>query len=700
MEYKRCSLCISSCESNNFQSNNFTWRLADFNFHTQCFENVQYLSPDWPDMDTYSPKRIYAPPHTIKQMKADVRYWDAFESDRLPLIRSDLATDIIPFELIFAPELKTISEISVEEVQGILFLGITLPEYVGEQFCLVLQNKSDLFEVLVCDINDFSLVDGKYRIKKLIHDLITTKTHLPLEQINKFDVFYSSASEISTREDESISGRLFYRRLDFEFSGKRFPMRKPEHYAPAYINKYLATKKDVLDLTKRETQKLSDSILVALKSQEEIQGFYDGLDLDQDEMLFSFEQLADEIRNLYLEQDMLSRIVERCLLADPKVYEKCVEVAESQWLLNNKEMKTQAMEELELIKKEQKQVTHELHLLKDDVQKTKKYHESLLQKKEQLHLEAKILEGKNDDIRTNIVAELKDFQDDIVHLAAMTAFSSPSVKNTGRDFLWIEGARRGNSPEEISSISDFSEELDENLRTLGMKPDISFDYSEFITSAILTENHFIVCGGCGENIANSLSYLLDSQSAGRIFLDNTSISSFHSQIQSVKNHVIIIYNALNTFNEGLFLSAVKLCLNKVLFFVCEDRQTYEQFPVHWGNYAIFLFPEEFCFAENDNEVSSSEFDLNNATYEKEKEEVAKNKDLRKMKRLLSTRPYLRIESLCNMSKDLFTSAPLSIPFLQHLRFICKEQEADFNLFLSESSADTSIKEKFLPKSTE
>ncbi len=233
-----------------------------------------------------------------------------------------------------------------------------------------------------------------------------------------------------------------------------------------------------------------------------------------------------------------------------------------------------------------------------------------------------------------------------------------------------------------------------------MDPVISYDYSGLLTSAILTGNHFVVCGSCGEIVGDSLSYLMDGQSAGQIFLDNTSINSFHSQLQRVPNRVILVHNALNTFNEGIFLSAGKLCLSKVLFFICEDKQTYLQFPTHWGNYALFLFPEEFCYEKNSDVISSADFDLMNASYDKEDVQVEKDKDLRRMKKLLPNRTSLRLEAICKLNKEVFASTPLTIPLLQHLQFLCKDKPDDFHAFLSKSSADTRTKELFIPKMPE
>jgi hypothetical protein len=163
----------------------------------------------------------------------------------------------------------------------------------------------------------------------------------------------------------------------------------------------------------------------------------------------------------------------------------------------------------------------------------------------------------------------------------------------------------------IRDISELVDDMQDNLIAFGAKTEYSYDLAVYIATSIILRKNIIVCGNKTIEIANSVSLILEKQCAKEIYLPLgfTDISMLISLINQTNNLVFTIYGALDSFSDNVFLSISKFCKGKIIFFACEDIDTYQPFPSYWVSYASYIYPNSIWDYATDDELHSSLFNV-------------------------------------------------------------------------------------------
>lgn len=702
MMYKYYSLCISTYNEAINQIST-TWRVADFdlegNYFTEALFN--YREREGIELEDYKPLRIFGKRDSFSYLIPEVRCWQVEEGEHSPRILSESEKGLIPLELIFVPEIDPVTEKNDDEIRKQLYSGITIPDYTAEQFLLVVHTYLESYIALVLKMEDFTFSNNKLYLKKTAENLNQNKDTLKVF-VGKNDIFNTDSVFEKTSERAKFSNRKFFKYTDFVAEEEEiFQYRELRDYAPAFMNYYLKSKKNVLELTKKESQKLIEIVCNGLSQQDEIEKFFETSEYACGDLEDIFSDLQMDIRTLYLESDLLEKIIENCIFRDPEVEAKCVLEGKKLWMAEHNDEILLAKQEMEKLVKDKKAITHEIHCLNNDAEKIKQKNDNLISKKEKLEQDIGILEENNNKITQRTQETLHTFQNDLVQLATISSFSSFSSSNTEHSdpFYYAEGTVLNNTEamEEIEDLSDFSEELEENLLNYGLDPEFSFHYTEFILTSIACHKQFIVCGGYAVEIANALSLLVQGTTTDQIFLENqaTSISSVVTKIQDTPSQVVVVHNGLSTYSEALFLPLVTQCPNKVIFFSCEDDDVYSSFPHHWGKYVSFLFPDLLWGEASAEQLHTSSVVLSMLFSSKECAETKGRKSKFAQLHGCLTEKNLKILNVLFLKrKQLFNGDTISFPFVQMIEFLLAEQTEDFTDFLETTQMTVSEKRLF------
>lgn len=615
MSVERYSLCIPYINYVDGKVDKYIWRIADFDSENNRFTKAIYSDREESvSIEEFHPKKIRAKPFDLNPYKIEFRRWQALQGDNGLYTESErLATT--PIEIIFYAGIDLEKHNSDSDIRTVLHNGISLLEYIGEHFLLAVNKTSTHYEALFCSKKDFSSVSGKFRIEKSCQDMLRTRHSFDLYSISKDDVIDTSDLNIYFSQDEKVPVRYFYSYLEVERLERKIFLRNPEDYAKAYISKYLKNKTDVFKITKSDARKMVGIVDDALRNREEFEVFFKETGFKFSDVEYALRNLADDVQEMYLQSDNFSQVVERSLLKDPVVLEKCIEEAKKVWLAENDEQRKELEQSLQSRQSELEELRRSCEHLLSDIAKNKLIKEKVQSEKDAIEQEYKNTDAKLEQIKKDIGSELEHFQNDIVHLAAISALSSgnssPVSVNGSPQPIYLSGDPVLNDDSVTAdNVKEFTDDLQVNLMIYGMNQDYAYGFSQFVVSSIACRKHFIVCGSKSEDVANSLSLLLQSKYADQIFLPSgfTDISSLISEINSMDGRIIILHNALETYSESIFLAVVKMCEEKIVLFSCEDETVYFNLPSHWGQYAAFLTPDTIWGMTKPDELLTGTFD--------------------------------------------------------------------------------------------
>lgn len=151
--------------------------------------------------------------------------------------------------------------------------------------------------------------------------------------------------------------------------------------------------------------------------------------------------------------------------------------------------------------------------------------------------------------------------------------------------------------ENIDKIDDFAEDLKDNI---ALNFNDSSEIAAIIIASLLGGKAIIVEDCIGILLAESLSALIDGNTAIVIETAGASIGSLVKAINEIEERVIYIEGIMDNFDEIMFEKICRECCNKYLFFGVSDVKNIKMFSKNVFTYAVVLDVEnELQFPETD-----------------------------------------------------------------------------------------------------
>lgn len=655
MSNEKFSLCIPYYNFLENRADNLMWRVADFLPENRELYQAKYSI----EGDTeYLPRKLSVNAFYAKPFKPSIYSWA--RNDEAKVRSSD--TCEVPIEIIKLKELVLENHNSDVKVRELLYKGISFYEHTLDDFLLVI-NEDDIYcEALVLKKKISSSTDKNiFKIDKSCQDMLRTTHKVDLITFEKNYIIDTKEINIYSGEYSFAPTRYFYKSLNLPRATRSFRLREPQDYAKAFISKYLKSKQDIVLTTNKDRQRLSQILDIALNDKAEIKYFFSETGYSLSDVQYALSTLNSDTLKLLKGEDDFFRIIEDALLRNDSLRTNLIGIAEKLWVEAATETRSSIEKstrelELNLRKKED-----EYGNLTDCIERLNLSISKIELETQEKQRELNSLNDKINEVRSKIQSELKNFQEDIVNLAAMSALSNNSISS--KRFMAQDGLKLNESETDPAErLVTFAEDLKLNLDIAGLISS-TVAISRIITSTIIANKNLIIDAN-SDNIADAISALLDSCHSHKIFVtdSNINIESLIEHINSLTTKVVLIYGLLDTFNERFFVTLSHLCRSKFIIFACEDIDTFEALPLHWWKYATLLSVGEFTTMRAYEEYESYVANEKLFTYEK-----ASNIDINDIKRKIAKNVK---------NNNLSHTQALA---LTQLLTICKDKFGDFDL---------------------
>ncbi len=584
MNNEKISLCIPYFNSDEKRVSHMH-RIADFVFEKQQYSKVKY-SEDYEDTER---RVIYAKSNEADLNIARVYRWYVNEKNMVISSRTDNEV----MEVFFIDQYNYTKHKSDIEVRRLLHNGLFLNKYISDNFLLVINEDINHYEVLKFKKRMSCASDkNMFKIEKSCQDMLRTTHKVELISISKNDIFDTKESDIHSGKYDNITTRYFYKCLDLPRATRMFELREPQDYAKAFVSKYIKTKQEILGATTKDRQRLAQIIDTALNDKLEISSFFKETGYSLQDVKYSLLNLNSDTLSLLVNNDKFSEIIEDALFRNELLRTDFINIAKSIWLNETDNIRLEIERNIESLK-ESAETAHaeceDLLIIKNELEGTIKELNLTINSKEQ---ELSDVKGNLSEINSKIQAELEKFQNDVVHLAAMTAFSKaqtiPKIVKSG--FIIQNSIKLSDSEDEpANQLSVFAEDLQENLEISGIISDVTAAVSQIIACTLVSGRNLILDAN-SDNVADAISSLLDGNHVTKIFITDSTVDvqALIENINSISSRTVLIHGLLNTFNERMFVTLSQLCKGKFFIFACEDIDTFDVLPSHWWKHATLL----------------------------------------------------------------------------------------------------------------
>lgn len=617
MQDEIISLCIPAFNYIENKIDNKLWRIADFSQKEKIFRKATYTEKG---DDEFLPRKINVGWKDVETFYANIFSWSVNESN---IVRSEKYVKR-PIEIIRLDDSILLNHNNDITIRNLLYKGINGNKYLADEFLLVINQDGNFYEVMHCKLKMFNnnFID-KIAVQKTCQDITKVIHTVNIYTISYNDVLSTEGLNINYSCDETAPIRYFYNKLEFPRATRKFYLREPEDYAKAFISKYVRAKKDVLELTIKDIKKITNVIQQTLNNKEEISAFYAATEYDIHDVEYALNNLSKETIDVYLKNEKLSEIVEKSLLENQEVRDEYLKQAEKIWLDEQNELKVSVEENIVKTKLELKKIENQVNEVVKALWEHNLVSDELNNKINQLTVERDSLKSEIEKLKSDAQSELASFQENVIKLASITALTKNAGNNVVNqdEILHISGLLNECIDEAYAdNLADFIDDLNDNLKCFGISKKYSEALASYVVSSIVAKKQLIVCGGKSEVLANALSYLISKNDAEQLFLPVgfTNINTIVNKINNMERKVILLHNFIDTYNESIFSTIIKLCSDKILIFNCEDYQTYLNLPKHWSQYAtyisiidIFEKPtgEELLFGEFNLEIFNDTIDI-------------------------------------------------------------------------------------------
>ncbi len=291
-----------------------------------------------------------------------------------------------------------------------------------------------------------------------------------------------------------------------------------------------------------------------------------------DELSLEVEELNELVR------DKNQKILKLENLLNDKS-KKLEESIEKKWKEENQEKELTFLKRIEELKEDERTISKRVDILKKEKNVLDLDLSKYSFKKNEMESDISFLENKSglflekfNKLFSNKTSENQSFSDNY--------FIYPSEINN-----CIE-----NELEEITEVDNFIEDLSYNFEVSGIQRDYSADLAEYIFSTFSNKMNPFLIGYNTNSIAHAFSYLVCGEKAEIINLNPGFSNSSHliDIINKSNSKVILIENILNSVSENVYLSLLKMNLNKFIFFSLESSETISLLPEFLKNYFLFI----------------------------------------------------------------------------------------------------------------
>lgn len=291
-----------------------------------------------------------------------------------------------------------------------------------------------------------------------------------------------------------------------------------------------------------------------------------------DELSLEVEELNELVR------DKNQKILKLENLLNDKS-KKLEESIEKKWKEENQEKELTFLKRIEELKEDERTISKKVDILKKEKNVLDLELSKYSSKKNEIESDILFLENKSglflekfNKLFSNKMSENQSFSDNY--------FIYPSEINN-----CIE-----NELEEITEVDNFIEDLSHNFEVSGIQRDYSADLAEYIFSIFSNKMSPFLIGYNTNSIAHAFSYLVCGEKAEIINLNPGFSNSSHlvDIVNKSNSKVILIENILNSVSENVYLSLLKMNLNKFIFFSLESSENVSLLPEFLKNYFLFI----------------------------------------------------------------------------------------------------------------
>ncbi len=303
------------------------------------------------------------------------------------------------------------------------------------------------------------------------------------------------------------------------------------------------------------------------------------------------ENAETYINNDNVENDIIANIIPKHL----ELIEKCKELINHDWEVENEEKIASASEELLAVEKD-------VSDKKNELENVKKEHDRLSSELSTISNSIADKEKLASDVDERIRNKIDDAKKNAAEFISQMAFVAPinskasilpkSCYSSG-SLLVSEGI------EEYDDINSLHDLISEELQNAGVSSKFRDSLAAYMYSAYLTHTPVLLAGPCGKSIANAFSAAINARLAGVFNCSNTYESNALTEVMDSDDKVIIIENP---FSSEWVYSIMELINIPDKFFILvtpfiEDLAIE---PKGLLNYVLPIFTELFVDSEPTN----------------------------------------------------------------------------------------------------
>ena len=156
-------------------------RVADYSPVSSSFSNASYTDRFDTDYKVFEPVLIGANPvEQFEVNKLYMRKWIATEDDDRKQY-SYPYKDVVAIEVLIDAKLSRCKRES--EIVACLQAGIRIPQYINDDFLLVIRKGESSHRAILCNKRDFEKSGLEYRISQKVDDMLHTTHKFPIVNI-------------------------------------------------------------------------------------------------------------------------------------------------------------------------------------------------------------------------------------------------------------------------------------------------------------------------------------------------------------------------------------------------------------------------------------------------------------------------------------------------------------------------------------
>ncbi len=468
---KKISLCLTYPNYNNSE-HHILFRVADY----YPEDDKLFAVPFYEEEHGETPKRIGANPKDICPGMTVLREWEYDVED--PGRTRSYSYDGNIYEMIFPEELSEVPYSDTNEIRRILCEGFSMDDNISDNILIAIGKSGSHNAFLLCRKRDLIKVrEGIFAIPSNTRDMFHSVHCLEEYDIVDTDIIDSSACNISLPSGYKAPIRYFYNSTILPDCIGIFHPIEFKKYVPTFVSSYIKKNKSILQFSLNDIRRITDVLEVILNDHEYINDFFaiTGFTEEQlQELLVQYKQIIVES---LLGDATIDSILQRCLLQDPVIYERLIELVKAAWMEEKSQERQLMLDELAELKKTYAECETDLFAKKEQ-------RDTICT---ELSSVEKLVASKKDElskVQTNIETELREFADNIVHGTALCAVAqSVSGKKATIDIITLEVSASGDK-EQINDYDDFQESLADNLIVIGYDGIVADAMAQLISHSI------------------------------------------------------------------------------------------------------------------------------------------------------------------------------------------------------------------------